>query len=521
MRGIIPRKIKGFRDLEPEINRLRWHIIESASKIYRSYGFEHWETPALEYADCLGKYLPDSDSVAEGVYSFQNPEKEPVLKPDGKELRDEQDHVVMENHYLTMRYDLTAPLARVYAEQLWARHMRGQLQEGKTPLFRRFQYGPVYRFEHKLDPGRFREFWQLDFDTVGTDDVSVDAEACMILAESMEAIGLSRGSYVVKANNRKILQGFLKSLGVEKEDAVQDILRIIDKVDKIGIPGMAEELGDGRIDEQSGAKIPGLGMSGEMVSRIVHFLETFTETGKRHEVLERLRESSAMNPVTGEGLSEMEQMEAVLTNAGFSEDRVVFSPTLVRGMAYYTGPVFEVESTQTFKDEKGRTRQVGSICGGGRYDNLVKNLLGIKVPASGASIGVDRLAELLVLTKQLPDTLNANGPVLVVAFDQHLMPEYQKIARELRDNGVDAEVYYGFQRGLKKQLSYADKKNSPIALMLGEDEFNKGVVTVRDLHLGKKMSGQIDNKDEWKQKAQFEVPRGELTRKVTTMLSGE
>jgi len=429
--------------------------------------------------------------------------------------------VVMENHFLTMRYDLTAPLARVYAEQLWARHMRGQLQEGKTPLFRRFQYGPVYRFEHKLDPGRFREFWQLDFDTVGTDDVSVDAEACMILAESMEAIGLTRGSYIVKANNRKVLQGFLVSLGITKEDAMQDILRIIDKVDKIGIPGMAAELGKGRVDEQSGATIPGLGLGNDMAGQIVRFLEQFAQTGKRQEVLENLRNSSVMNPVTEEGLEELEQMESVLANAGFTEDRVIFSPTLVRGMAYYTGPVFEVESTQTFKDEKGRTRKVGSICGGGRYDNLVKNLLGIKVPASGASIGVDRLAELLTLTGQLPRALSANGPVLVVVFDGHLMPEYQKIARELRDNGVNAEVYYGFQRGLKKQLAYADKKNCPIALMLGEDEFNKGVVTVRDLDLGKKMSAQIDNKAEWKQKAQFEVPRGELIPKITGMLAGE
>lgn len=521
MRGIIPRKIKGFRDLEPDIIRLRWHIINTASKVYQAYGFEHWDTPALEYADCLGKYLPESNSVAEGVYSFQNPEKEPVLKPDGKELRDEQDLVVMENHFLTMRYDLTAPLARVYSEQLWTRHMRGQLQEGKAPLFRRFQYGPVFRFEHKLDPGRFREFWQLDFDTVGTDDVSVDAEACMILSESMETIGLSRGSYIVKANNRKVLQGFLVSLGVSKVEAVQDILRIIDKVDKIGIPGMAEELGDGRIDDMSGAKIPGLGLNIEMVNRIVQFLERFAETGKRHEVLEKLLNTSDKNPFTTEGLEELEQMESVLANAGFAEDRVIFSPTLVRGMAYYTGPVFEVESTKTFKDAKGRTRQVGSICGGGRYDNLVENLLGINVPASGASIGVDRLAELLLLTGQLPQDLTANGPVLIVAFDRQLMPEYQKIARELRDNGVPSEVYYGFQRGLKKQLSYADKKNCPIALMLGEDEFNKGVVTVRDLHLGKKMSAHIENKDEWKQKAQFEVPRGELIQKITGMIAGQ
>lgn len=385
-------------------------------------------------------------------------------------------------------------------------------------MFRRYQFGPVFRFEHKLDPGRFREFWQLDFDSVGTADVAVDAEACMVLAESMEALGLKRGDYIVKVNNRKLLKGFLASLGVDKEELEQDILRVIDKVDKIGLKGMAEELGKGRLDEQSGAEIPGLRLDAGIVNRIVEFLETFADTGKRKEVLESLENSGQLTPVTVEGIAELRKIDAVLSNAGFGEDRVVFSPTLVRGMAYYTGPIFEVESTRTFKDEKGRERRVGSICGGGRYDGLVENLLGMKVPASGASIGVDRLAELLVLTDRAAETMTTSGPVLVVAFDDGLMPEYQKIARELRDNGIDAEVYYGAQRGLKKQLSYADQKNCPAAVLLGEDELQKGVVTVRDLNLGSRMSADITDKDEWKKKAQFEVPRNELIERISKIV---
>lgn len=520
MRGIVPRKIKGFRDLGPGLNGLKWQILNAASKVYRSYGFEHWDTPIPEYADCLGKYLPESDTVAEGIYSFQNPEKEPVLQADGKELRDEWDHVVMENQFVTLRYDLTAPLARLYAERLWLRHLKEPFQEGKTPYFRRYQFGPVFRYEAKLDPGRFREFWQSDFDSVGASDPASDAEACMVLADAMEAVGLKRGSYLVHVNNRKILKGFLGSLGgdgvggVGGEDMEQAILRVIDKADKIGTAGIEEELGRGRLD-QSGALIPGLQLSGDIIKPIMGFLEKFSGEGKRQDVLVNLDGMTEIGEVGREGINELHKIDQILTRLNFNEERVIFNPTLVRGMAYYTGPVFEVQSLQTYKDDKGRERRVGSICGGGRYDDLVKNLLGLKVPATGASIGVDRLAELLTLTNQVPGTLR--GPVLVIMFDDQLMVEYQGIARELRDSGIDVEVYYGSQRGLKKQLAYADEKNSPIAVLLGEDEFKKGVVTVRDLRLGKEMAAEISDKAEWKKKVQFEVPRSELLEKIKQM----
>jgi histidyl-tRNA synthetase len=316
-------------------------------------------------------------------------------------------------------------------------------------------------------------------------------------------------------NNRKILKGFLGALGVDKEDLEQAILRVIDKADKIGVEGIEEELGSGRTD-QSGARIPGLQLDGTIIKGILGFLEKFSEGGKRQDVLVNLEKMSQMEALGQEGINELRKIDQILTALEFNEERVLFAPNLVRGMAYYTGPVFEVESTQTYKDEKGRERRVGSVCGGGRYDDLVKNLLGLEVPATGASIGVDRLAELLTLTNHLPKT--SSGPILVVVFDNNLMVEYQKIAREIRDKGMDAEVYYGFQRGLKKQLSYADQNNSPIAILLGEDELKKGVVTVRDLRLGKKMSSEISDKDEWKKKVQFEVPRGELIEKISHMM---
>lgn len=516
MRGIVPRKIKGFRDIDANLNQLKWHIINSASAIYKKYGYDHWDTPVLEYADCLGKYLPEANQVSDGVYSFKNPEIEPVLGQKGEELRDENNNVIMDNHFLTMRYDLTAPLSRVYAESLWMLHIRGQVAEGKTPLFRRYQFGPVYRFEAKLDPGRFREFWQLDFDTVGTEDVSADAENCMILSDALEAIGLSRGTYIVKVNNRKILKGLLNSLGIDSEEKEQSVMRIIDKMDKIGLKAVAEELGNGRTDEQSGAKIQGLGLENQLVEKIVDFFSEFEEKTCRISTLIKLKAKVLNNSVFDEGIIELEKIDFILENLGYDENRVVFDPTLIRGMGYYTGPIFEAESLQTYVDEKGRKRKVGSICGGGRYDGLVEKLIGLKVPATGASIGVDRLAELLTLTNQVPE--KADGPVLITIFDDKLITEYQKIAYKLRQKNISTEIYYGSKKQLKHQLSYADEKNCPVAILLGEDEIKKGIVSVRNLKLGKKLAAEITDKNEWKQRVQLEVKMENLADEIQKML---
>ncbi len=515
MRGIVPRKIKGFEDINSQANHLRWKIINAASKIYKRYGFEHWDTPAIEYADNIGKFMPDSDTVEQGVYSFRNPEIEPVYKSDGSELRDENENVVMENHFLALRYDLTAPLARKYSEDLWINHLKGQVTTKSAPLFRRYQFGPVFRYEAKLDPGRFRQFWQIDFDSVGSKEMVSDAEACMVLADAFEEIGLTRGSYIVKVNNRKLLKGFLKGLGVETEEQEQNILRIIDKKDKIGLDGLKEELGEGRKDS-SGAIISGLGLDNSLVDGILNLYANFSEVESRKSILSKIESLVKGNEFTEEGLKELYEIDAILEKLNFEEERVVFDPTLIRGMAYYTGPVYEVESTQIFRDKKGRERKVGSIGAGGRYDDLVNRLLGLEVPATGASIGIDRLAELLKMTKQFE--VVQDGPVLVIVFDDNLMGDYQQIAHSLRTNEINTEVFYGSNKSLKKQLSYADKKNCPIAILLGEDELNKGVVTVRNLKLGKELAHTIEDKTEWKNKVQSEVPREGLIEKLKEIL---
>jgi histidyl-tRNA synthetase len=345
--------------------------------------------------------------------------------------------------------------------------------------------------------------------------MTADAEVCMVTADAMEAIGLKRGTYVVKVNNRKVLKGFLQNLGVADEETEKNILRVIDKLDKIGFEGMKGELGKGRTDT-SGAEVKGLGLSKDLIHGVTEFFKKFGKTKKRSNILERLGKMANANPIFTEGVEELRKIDSVLSGMGYNEKRVVFDPTLVRGMSYYTGPVFEVESKQTFIDERGNEKRVGSICGGGRYDDLVEKLLGIKVPATGLSIGVDRIAELLQLTKQAPKQVT--GPVLIVVFDNNLMTEYQKIASQLRKAKIDTEVYYGFQKGLNKQLAYADKKNCPVAILLGGDELAKGVVTVRDLKMGKQIAGEFADKTEWQKMSQFEVKRDDLVKKVKELI---
>lgn len=516
-RGIIPQKIKGFRDIDPHLYQLKETIVNAASTVYKRYGFEHWDTPVLEYADALGKYMPDVEAVDQGVYSFRSPEVEPVYDTEGRELKDEEGRTIMENHFLAMRYDLTAPLARRYAESIWAEFKRGQIKEGRAPLFRRFQYGPVFRYELKLAPGRFREFWQIDFDTVGASDVTVDAECTMILADALQAIGMKTGTYLVKVNNRKILKGLLASLGVDSAELEADILRVVDKYDKIGIDNVRLELGAGR-KEASGSPIPGLGLSDTLADGVCDFLQQFITDDPRNlpprkEVLARM---VIDHPIAREGLEELRLIDEMLAQLGYDEQRIVFDPTFVRGMAYYTGPIFEVEALMEVKDKKGHKKRVGSIGGGGRYDSLVKNLLGIEVPAVGASIGVDRLAALLEMADAMPEP--HDGPVLIVYFDDELRLEYQQMAYELRQAGIQAEVYCGTNKNLKKQLKYADNKRSPIAIMVGSNEAKAGIVSVRNLKLGAQLADTVTDKKEWQERVQSEVKREDLVATIQSLL---
>ncbi|MCY1127982.1 histidine--tRNA ligase [Frigidibacter sp. RF13] len=478
---------KGFRDYFGAEVSERKAMLDKIAEVYHLYGFDPLETSAVETVEALGKFLPDVDRPNEGVFAWQDEDKD----------------------WLALRYDLTAPLARVAAQY------RNDLP---TP-YRRYAMGPVWRNE-KPGPGRFRQFYQCDADTVGTGSVAADAEICAMLADALEAVGIPRGDYVVKVNNRKVLNGVMEVAGVldpsDPEKFAHErgiVLRAIDKIDRLGPDGVRALLGEGRKDE-SGDFTKGAGLSVKQAEVVMGFTSAKRDSGDA--TVARLRELIGGSVLGAEGVTELEQIAALLAAQGYGPDRIVIDPGVVRGLGYYTGPVFEAELTFEILDEKGRKRQFGSVAGGGRYDDLVKRFTGQAVPATGVSIGVDRLlAALRAKGRTGGDT---TGPVIVTVMDRDRMADYQAMATELRRAGIRAEVYLGNPKNFGNQLKYADKRQSPVAVIQGTDEAARGVVQVKDLVLGAKIAAEASH-EEWKsQPAQVEVARADLVATVRQML---
>ncbi|NBD30468.1 MAG: histidine--tRNA ligase [Alphaproteobacteria bacterium] len=524
---------KGFRDFFGAEVTQRAEMLRTIAGVYHRYGFEALESSAVETVEALGKFLPDVDRPNEGVFAWQEADV-----PGGGG-----------GDWLALRYDLTAPLARVYAQH------RNDLP---TP-YRRYAMGPVWRNE-KPGPGRFRQFYQCDADTVGSGSVAADAEICAMLADTLEAVGIPRGDYVVRVNNRKVLNGVLEAMGLaEDEERSAAVMRTIDKFDKVGEAGVRELLGKGRLDA-SGAYIDGVGLSEEQVERVVGYLKAKEETAnylvtptaydEQGDVSTELRlqaeylrsdelpetvgeqrvegQSALLGHLQGlvgdsaegkQGLDELAQMADLLEAGGYGPDRIIIDPSVVRGLGYYTGPVFEAELTFEITDEKGRPRQFGSVAGGGRYDDLVKRFTGQEVPATGVSIGVDRLLAALHAKGRIQG--ETQGPVVVTVMDRDRMADYQKMVAELRAAGIRAEVYLGNPKNFGNQLKYADKRNSPVAIIEGGDEKEKGIVQIKDLVLGAKIA-ETASLEEWKDRpSQFEVPRDQMVAKVQDILKGQ
>ena len=485
---------KGFRDYFGAEVTERKAMLDKIAEVYHRHGFDPLETSAVETLDALGKYLPDVDRPNEGVFAWTD---------------EDQD-------WLALRYDLTAPLARVAA----------QFRNDLPSPYRRYAMGPVWRNE-KPGPGRFRQFYQCDADTVGSASVAADAEICAMLADALEEVGIPRGDYVVRVNNRKVLTGVLNSvfgfmagdedaqLGAAYDTAMMRdaVLRTIDKFDKVGENGVRELLGKGRLDT-SGAYIDGVGLDERQADRVIAFLTSRDDTPEL--TLSNLRRAVGDSCVGLEGVHELETIAELLAAQGYGPDRIVIDPSVVRGLGYYTGPVFEAELTFEITDEKGRPRQFGSVAGGGRYDDLVKRFTGQSVPATGISIGVDRLlAALHAKGRMQADT---RGPVVVTVMDRDRMADYQAMAAELRRAGIRAEVYLGNPKNFGNQLKYADKRNSPVAVIQGGDEAAKGVVQIKDLFLGARIATGASH-EEWKsQPAQTEVARADLVAEVRRLL---
>jgi len=479
---------RGFRDLFASEVERRAAMLARITSVYHRYGFDPLETSAVETLEALGKHLPDVDRPHDGVFAWDNPDE----------------------GWLALRYDLTAPLARVYAQH-----------RNDLPLpYRRYQVGSVWRNE-KPGPGRFRQFTQCDADTVGAASVAADAEMCMMLADTLEAAGIARGDYLVRVNDRKVLNGAMEVAGVldpadpeRNAEARGIVMRAIDKLDRLGTEGVRALLGAGRRDE-SGDFTPGAGLSEEQARVILGFMEARRADGAA--TCARLREVVAGSQTGAEGVDELETIAGLLAAQGYGPDRVVIDPSVVRGLGYYTGPVYEAELTFEITDEKGRPRQFGSVAGGGRYDDLVRRFTGQAVPATGVSVGVDRL--LAALAARGGAEARVAGPVVVTVMDRARMAEYLAMAGELRAAGLRAEVFLG-GGSMGRQLKYADQRAAPVAVIAGEDEAARGVVQLKDLALGARLAAEIESHEAWRaQPAQIEVARGDLVAQVRAMLA--
>ena len=510
-----PQKLKarlprGLSDRGPAEIAATRAMIEEIRAVYERYGFGPVETPAIEYTDALGKFLPDQDRPNEGVFSFQDD--------------DEQ--------WLSLRYDLTAPLARYVAENF---------QNLALP-YRSYREGWVFRNE-KPGPGRYRQFMQFDADTVGSASPAADAEMCMMAADAMEALGIQRGDYVVKVNSRKVLDGVMESFGLGGQANAGKrltVLRAIDKLDRLGIEGVQALLGKGRKDE-SGDYTKGADLEPRQIDRLTSFVRAAMDASKQllsnqyapnvlnneadqsYFLLDDMKSTFYDSALAMEGLNELEEIRGQIRSAGFGMDRIILDPSVVRGLEYYTGAVFEVELTFETKDEKGRPVRFGSVGGGGRYDGLVSRFRGEPVPATGFSIGVSRLLAALQAIKSpiVAESLSA-GPVLVTIFDRERIADYQRMAQTLRNAGIRAELYLGNPKNnLGQQLKYADKRKAPCAIIQGSDEKARGEVQIKDLAVGAQLAGESKEREDYLQKqaqAQSAVKEEKLVEAVRELL---
>jgi histidyl-tRNA synthetase len=482
---VTAEKPRGFIDRLGDAAAAEERVVGAVGAVYEKWGFERLETPAVEYTEGLGKFLPDLDRPNEGVFSFLDDER-----------------------WLSLRYDLTAPLARFAAEE-----------RQKLPKpFRRWQAGPVWRNE-KPGPGRYRQFTQCDADTVGSDNPAADAEMVAMAAEALEAVGVQRAGYVFKINSRRILNGVLLGIGLGENDtrARLTVMRAIDKLDRVGVDGVAALLGKGRKDE-SGDFTAGAELDAAGVKRVIDFVTLLTDS--RAAVLAGLEKLVGDNEEGRAGLKELAGINDVLSALGVDDARARIDPSVVRGLEYYTGAVYEAELTMTIVED-GRPVRFGSVGGGGRYDDLIARFTGERVPATGFSIGVSRLVAAQARLG-LGEQFAAQPPVVVLALDEERMGDYFAIASELRAAGVRAEVYLG-GAGMKAQLKYADKRDAPVAVIQGGDELAKGVVTLKDLKLGAQLSKNLGEDREayakMREQAQREVPRAEVVAAVQQMLA--
>jgi len=457
------RILKGFRDILPSEMLAREGLIDKIKSVFESYGFVPLATPAIEPRELV---MGSGEEANKQIYTFTD----------------------QEGYEVGLIYELTASLARVVAEN----------RDLPTP-FKRYQVQPVWRFD-KPDPGRFREFIQFDIDIVGSKSMLADAEIICTMHDALKTLGLE--SFVIRYSSRKILNSLIAYAGLPAEMA-HPVFRVLDKLDKQGLEAVKLELGPGRVD-QSGDRIEGLKLDDEAITRIERFLKI--DQKNRETAVASLRELFQDVPSAEEGIAELEEISNFLGTMDIPDEKAALDVSIARGLDYYTGPVFEA----ILVDEKAD--RIGSVMGGGRYDESIGRLGGEQVPATGASIGVDRLLAAMIEMGKIK-TKPSTADVIVTVMDRGRIADYIKIARELREAGFNAELYVGNAKQIKKQLKYADRQEIPVAVIAGSDEFDNGEVSVKNLR--KIVEEDIDIKDrqEW-----VEAKVGQVTVKRSEMI---
>ena len=420
----------GFVDRQEKELLIRDFVISNIKEVMTKYGFQYLETPSFEYTDSIGKFLPDKERPDEGVFSFKDEKK-----------------------WLSLRYDLTAPLARYVA--------KNYLELPKP--FKRYQLGTVWRNE-KPGPGRYREFLQFDADYVGTNNLQADAELCILICEILEKCGLTKNDYTVKISSRKFTEKLFDQLKIESATQKSTILRTLDKIERLGWKEVRKLLGKGRMDK-SGDFTKGANLTEKQIKLVEEKIKETTPKNK--DILEIIK---------------------IFKTYNFANFK--FDPSVIRGLEYYTGPIFEVNLNFDVKNSKGQVIQFGSIGGGGRYDNLVRNFGNLDFPATGISIGIDRLVYALIQKKEF--NIKSNKPVVICVFDKNSIAEYVKLQNQLRSAGISVEIYSG-DGNLKIQMKYADKLGSPAVIFYGDNEIKSGKVTLKNLKSGQEISVQVEN----------------------------
>ena len=434
---LIPGLPSGFEDRWNKKLILKKKLINIIENNFIKFGFEPLETPSFEISENIGSFLADDDdNPMSDVFSFKDGEKN-----------------------ITLRYDLSSPLARFVAQNN---------QELPLP-YKRYAIQNVFRNE-KAGNARYREFTQADCDIVGNvNPAQANAELCNLIASTLLSCGLKKDQFVINISNRKIVQGLIEDLKIS-DDKKLKVMRAIDKLDKpgFGLRGVEDLLKKERVDV-SGAVTKGADLTDDEAEQIINFLKV--------KDLKELKDS-LKNPLSQEGIKELQDLLEVASFGDYL-DQIKTNFTIVRGLAYYDGFCVETNLNFKAKNNKGKEVDIGSICSGGQYNKLISRFKGVDIPGTGMSIGVDRLLFAMLQLDQIK--VDEKKPVIICVMDEKYLKNYYEILKVLRDNNINSEIFLDSKKNLGKQLTYANKKQCPIAVICGENEFKDNTITLKNL----------------------------------------